>query len=108
MFNFNEILKNLGNIQNKTNEIQSQLEKLQITGDAGGGLVSITMNGNGIVKDIEIDKSLCKEEEKDALEELLISAFDTTQKKLRETVSEEVKKLTGGLNIPGFENFFKS
>ena len=91
-------------MQEKMKELQDGLASLEVEGSAGGGLVKITITGKGEVKKINIDPSLIKPEEAEILEDLLVAAFNDAKIKAEEASAEEMKKLTGGLNLPpGFK-----
>jgi|TARA_B100001167_G_C16703953_1_gene273078 DNA-binding YbaB/EbfC family protein len=91
-------------MQEKMKELQDGLASLEVEGSAGGGLVKIKITGKGEVKKINIDPSLIKPEEAEILEDLLVAAFNDAKKKAEEASAEEMKKLTGGLNLPpGFK-----
>ena len=105
-FDFSEIVKNLGGIKKQIENIHERLDNMQITGEAGAGMVRVTLNGDNVVKNISIDPNLLVKEEKDVLEELLISAFNEARKKVRAAAAHEMKNITGGISIPGLERFF--
>ncbi len=105
-FDFNDLLKNLGGFKSKMEEIQNRMAQMRITGEAGAGMVRVTLNGDSKVTDIQIDNNLVTEQEKDVLEELIVSAFNDAQKKVREAVSHEMKNMAGGFMVPGMERFF--
>ncbi len=105
-FNFADIFKGMSNIKGQVGKMQEVLANINVTGEAGAGMVKVTMNGVNVVKRVEIDDNVMNLAEKEVLEELLISAFNQAQKKVRESMQSELKKITGGLSIPGFENFF--
>ena len=91
-------------MQKKMKELQEGLANLEVEGSSGGGLVKITVTGKGEVKKIKIDPSLMKPEESEILEDLIVAAFNEAKKKSEEASAEEMKKLTGGLNLPpGFK-----
>ncbi len=104
-FDFNEIMKNMGGVKEQMKNIQDRLENMEITGEAGAGMVRIIVNGNNNMKNIDIDPNLLTKDEKDTLEELIISAFIDAKKKVSESVAHEMKSATGGISIPGLERF---
>ncbi len=102
-FSFNEILKNLGGVKEQFGNVRERLKNMRISGEAGAGLLRVTVTGDGNLQSIEIDPVLLKPEEKEMLEELIISAFNEAQEKARETQQGEVKKLIGDIPIPGLD-----
>ena len=102
--NFGDMMKQAQEMQKKMKELQEGLANLVVEGSSGGGLVSVKVNGKGEVKKIKIDPSLMKPEEAEILEDLIVAAFNEAKKKAEEASAEEMKKLTGGLNLPpGFK-----
>jgi DNA-binding YbaB/EbfC family protein len=78
---------------------QEEMGQLTVTGESGGGMVRITMNGRQEVKALEIDDSLVGDD-KDMLEDLLVAAFNDAQRKVEQTMQEKFAGLAGGLNLP--------
>lgn len=91
-------------MQSKMQEMQEGLSSLEITGQAGGGLVKVTLNGKGTLTATDIDHSLLKGEEKEILEDLIVAAHADAKGRLEQLVAEEMKSITGGLPLPpGFQ-----
>ena len=102
--NFSDMMKQAQEMQKKMKELQEELANLEVEGSSGGGLVNVKVNGKGEVKKIKIDPSLIKPEEVEILEDLIVAALNEAKKKAEETSAEEMKKLTGSLNLPpGFK-----
>jgi hypothetical protein len=87
-------------MQSKMQEMQEGLSSLEITGQAGGGLVKVTLTGKGDMKGISVDPSLMKAEEAEILEDLIVAAHGDAKAKVEETVAERTRELTAGLPIP--------
>ena len=104
-------LKDLGGLmaqaqqmQQKVKELQEQLERLELVGSSGAGMVKITVNGRGETRKVEIDASLFKPEDKGVVEDLIVAAANDARTKVEETVQEQMKQITGGLPLPpGFK-----
>jgi DNA-binding YbaB/EbfC family protein len=94
-------MKNLGQMQTKMAEIQAQLETIEMTGIAGGGMVQLTLNGKGDLKKIKIDKSVLDPNDSEVVEDLIVAAFNDARQKVNAHTEAEMHKLTGGLNLPG-------
>ncbi len=107
MFNIKDMFGNLGNLagmQAQMAAIQKRVAAMKITGEAGAGMVKVTVNGENKVLKIEIDDSLLNKDSKSMLSELIISAANSAQEKSREAMQHEMKGLLGGLgNIPGLD-----
>lgn len=102
--NFNNMIKQAQEMQAKMKKMQDELANLEAEGTSGGGLVKVKVNGKNEVKKITIDPSLLKPEEVEILEDLLTAAFSDAKKKAEELSQEQIKKITGGLNLPpGFK-----
>lgn len=84
----------------KMNEMQEALEKNEVIGESGAGMIKITMNCKNNIKSIKIDPSLASDIE--ILEDLIVAAFNDAQKKVEAYVAEESSKMSLGLpKIPG-------
>ena len=101
MKNIGQLLKQAQAMQEKVAEIQAQLDAVEMTGLAGGGMVTVTLNGKGDVKAVKIDKSLADPEEVEVLEDLIVAAFADARRKVKAHAEQEMQKLTGGLALPG-------
>ncbi|CAE7156888.1 unnamed protein product [Symbiodinium necroappetens] len=95
------MMKQAQQMQEKMGEMQERLAQAEIDGQAGGGLVKVTMTGKGDVKAVRIDPSLAKPEEIEVLEDLVLAAVNDARAKVEETASEQMKEITGGLDLPG-------
>lgn len=96
-----QMMKQAQQLQKQMAEIQEKLPHLQVTGQSGGGLVTVTMNGKGDLCSLKIDPSLLKPEEADVLEDLIIAAFNDAKAKADHLAADEMEKVTGGLSLPG-------
>ncbi|WP_367268060.1 YbaB/EbfC family nucleoid-associated protein [Reyranella sp.] len=104
-------LKDLGGLmqqaqqmQQKMQELQVALERLEIVGSSGAGLVKVTVNGKNETRRVEIDASLFKAEDKGVVEDLIVAAANDARGKVEQTVQEQMRGITGGLPLPpGFK-----
>ena len=101
-------MKGLGNILKQAQEVQSRIAQLQeemagrrVEATAGGGMVSVMMNGKQEVLSIQIDPEVVNREDMEMLQDLIRAAVNEAIRKSREMMADEMKKLTGGLSIPG-------
>ncbi len=93
-------------MQAKMQEIQEQLAHKTISGSAGGGMVTVTVNGKKEILSVDIKEPLLSADEKELLQDLITAATNDALRKAQELHQQEMKQLTGGLNIPGLNNFF--
>ncbi len=100
MADFMGMMKQAAQLQAKMQALQSELETLEVEGSAGGGLVTVTLTGKGDLKRARIDDSLLKPEEKEILEDLLVTAHAEARKKSETAMQDRMKALTGGLPLP--------
>jgi len=99
------LLKQAQQMQSKMQEAQEQLAKMIVTGEAGGGLVKVDMNGRHDVKRVHIDDSLLKEE-KEILEDLIAAAVNDAGRKIEAASRDKLSSLTSGMQLPpGFDGF---
>lgn len=98
--NIADIMKQAGQMQAKMADMQAALEQVFVMGQAGGGLVKVTMSGKFTVRAIEIDPSLLKADEKEMLEDLVLTALGDAKAKAEAVASEQMKSLTAGLPLP--------
>ena len=104
-------LKDLGGLmqqaqqmQQKVKELQDQLERLELVGISGAGLVKVTVNGRNETRRVEIDPSLFKPEDKGVVEDLIVAAANDARGKVEAVVQEQMKQITGGIPLPpGFK-----
>lgn len=93
-------MKQVQAMQSRMAEMQTKLEQATVTGQSGGGLVKVTLNGKGAMTGIMVDASLLKPEEKDIVEDLVIAAHADAKVKSEAMMAEEMKSVTGGMALP--------
>jgi len=96
------IMKQAQAMQENMQKAQEELASVEVSGEAGGGLVKVTMTCRHDVRRIEIDPTLL-EDEKDVLEDLVAAAVNDAVRKVESTTKEKMSGLTSGLNIPGMK-----
>ena len=87
-------------MQSRMTGMQAKLEQAKVTGQSGGGLVKVTLNGKGAMTALAIDPSLLKPEEKEIMEDLIVAAHGDAKAKVEAMMAEEMKSVTGGLPLP--------
>jgi hypothetical protein len=100
MADFLGLMKQATELKSKMEAMQAELERLEIEGVAGGGLVAVTVSGKGDVRGVHIDDSLLKPDQKEILEDLIVAAHADARRKLEATLQEKMQALTGGLPLP--------
>jgi nucleoid-associated protein EbfC len=100
MMDFMGLMKQAQQFQEKMAEAQLELDQTVVEGEAGGGLVKVTLTAKGAMKSISIDPSLVKPEEKSILEDLIVTAHMQARAKADEAMAEKMKAMTGGLQLP--------
>ncbi len=99
---------NIGNIMKQAQAMQAQMARIQeqaagrqVSGTAGGGMVTVTANGAMDVVAVKIDPEVVKSGDVEMLQDLVLAAANDALHKSRDMMAEEMKAVTGGLNIPG-------
>lgn len=104
MKNLGNMLKEAQKLQTRMAEMQQQLAETEMSGAAGAGMVTVTMNGRGEMRRIKIDPTLANPDEIEILEDLIVAACNDAKGKIEAHLQEEMGKLTGGLPLPpGFK-----
>jgi DNA-binding YbaB/EbfC family protein len=100
MADFLGLMKQAAQLQSKMEEMQAELDKLEVQGTSGGGLVEVKLSAKGDLRAVAIDDSLLKPAEKEILEDLLVAAHADARRKAEGLLQEKMKSLTGGLPLP--------
>lgn len=104
MKNIGNMLKEAQKLQTRMAEMQQRLSETEMQGMAGGGLVTVTLNGKGEMRRIKIDKSLADPNEMEMLEDLVVAATNDAKAKIEAHLQQEMQKVAGGLPLPeGFK-----
>ncbi len=90
MNDFNNMLKQAQELQNKMADAQKKVEQLEAEGSSGGGLIKIIVDGKNLVKSVHIDNSLINNDEKEILEDLIVAAFNDAKEKIQKKISDEI------------------
>ncbi len=100
MPDFNDLMRQAAELKSKMEAMQAELDRLEVEGKAGGGLVTVTLSGKGDMRNARIDESLLKADQKEIVEDLLVAAHADAKRKLETTLAERMQALTGGLPLP--------
>ena len=99
MTNFSDMLSKAKAMQEKMREVQDQIKKIEVEGEAGGNLVKVVLTGDYEIKSITISDA-AKSESQDIINDLIKAAYNNAKDNLKKKSSEELSKATGGLNLP--------
>lgn len=99
--NMNNMMKQMQKMQKKMEELQAQIDATEIEATAGGGAIKVVVNGKKEVLDIEIDPSVVDPEDVEMLQDLVMAAVNEALRKAEDFSANEMKEVTGGMNIPG-------
>ncbi len=99
--NISDMMKQAKQVQERMASIQDQLAATTLTGTAGGGMVTATVNGRGELIGLAIEKEIVNPDDVQMLQDLIVAAVSDGSRKAAELHKSEMAKLTGGLNIPG-------
>ncbi len=96
-----DMMKQFQQMQAKMEEIQAELERTEVEGTSGGGMVKVTINGKMDVTGISIDPEVVDPDDVEMLQDLIMAAVKQAKEKAQQLQTEKMSALTGGLNIPG-------
>ncbi|MEO0998620.1 MAG: YbaB/EbfC family nucleoid-associated protein [Pseudomonadota bacterium] len=94
-----QLMKQAKQMQEAMQEAQEKLAELEVTGEAGGGMVKVVMTGRHQVRRVSIDDSLIGDD-REMLEDLLAAATNDAVRRVTETTEKQFSGLAGGLNLP--------
>jgi len=104
MPDFDEIMKMAQNAQNELQKAQDNLDKIEVEGVAGGGLVKIRATAKGRILGVDLDESLLQPSEKTMAEDLVAAAINDARAKADTAAAGEMQKMQSGLPLPpGFK-----
>lgn len=101
--NIQKMLKQAQRMQEELARAQEQAAARTFEASAGGGLVTVTVSGSGDVLAIRIDPKAVDPTDVEALEDLVLAGVKQAQAEAKAAMAEDMKKITGGLNIPGLQ-----
>ncbi len=106
MADFMGLMKQAAELKTKMEAMQAELDRIEVEGMAGGGLVTVRLTAKGEMKGIAIDAALMKPDEKEIVEDLVVTAHADARRKAEALLQEKMKALTGGLPLPPGLNLF--
>lgn len=96
------LMKQANQMQMKMKKMQEELATREFSGTSGGGAVTAKVNGDNKVLSLQINPDVLKAGDAEMLQDMVISAVNDALKNAKEVSSQEMSKITGGMNFPGF------
>ena len=100
MMNVQEMMKQAKVMQDRMQRMQAELAEVEVIGESGGGLVSVTMTCRGEVRGMNIAVEVINPDDKETLEDLVMAAMNTARQKADETMAQETQKMMQELGLP--------
>ena len=100
--NMNNLLKQAQKLQKEMEEAKKNLEKKEFTTTSGGGVISVKINGKKEIIELKLKPEIVDKDDIEMLQDLIISCINEAYKKVDDDSNDQMSKLTGGFNIPGF------
>ena len=94
------LMKQAQAMQTRMQEAQAEMERIEVEGQSGGGMVRVTLTVKGAMKGVSIDASLMTPGEGEILEDLIMAAHEDARKKAEQVMEEKMKEITAGLPLP--------
>ena len=107
MFDMKNLFGHLKDFQSQISDLKDEIKGMSFSAETGGGMVKATVNGEGELVDLKLDPSLLKPEELSVLPQLIKTAVKEAQQQSKGILAEKIKEMTGGLSIPGLDQFIK-
>jgi hypothetical protein len=101
MKNLQQMQQILKQVQQFQEQLQRQLDELEVQGSAGGGMVTVKMNGQKQLSEVHIEQEIFASRDLEMLQELILVAVNEATRKVDEQLASQMGSLAGGLNIPG-------
>jgi len=101
MTKFGDMMRQAQALQEKLARLQEEAGKKTVEATAGGGMVTVVANGRQEIVSIKIDPEVVNPQEVEMLQDLILAAVNEARRKAQELMAEQMKTLTGGIQIPG-------
>ena len=105
MPDLNQLMRQAQQMQTNVAKAQEEVAKMTADGQSGGGMVTVTVNGTFDVQKIKIEKTVVDPSDIGMLEDLIMSAINAANERMREATKAHMSKVMGGMNIPGMPGF---
>ena len=96
--NINQMMKQAQQMQER---LQQQMAEMRVEATAGGGMVTVVVNGNKQIQSLKIDPEVVSKEDVEMLQDLILAAINDANRKADEQMSKQMSGLMGGMKIPG-------
>ncbi|MCH1569780.1 MAG: YbaB/EbfC family nucleoid-associated protein [Longimicrobiales bacterium] len=108
MTDLSQLMQLSQQLQSKMSELQENLDSKSVSASSGGGMVTVTVDGKGHVRRVQIDPTCVDARDVEMLEDLVLAAISEAQNKAQGEYEAEMRNATGGLpmNIPGLPKLF--
>lgn len=103
MPNFQQML---GQVKQMQEQLQQRQEQIRVEASAGGGMVTVTMNGRKQLTAVQIDPEALSQADREMLQDLILAAVNEAQRRVDEELKQQLTDLTGGLNLPRIPGLF--
>lgn len=100
MVDFLGLMKQANELKSKMEAMQAELDRIEVEGTAGGGMLTMKISGKGEVRSTHIDDSLLRPDQKEIVQDLIVAAHADARRKLETVLQERMQALTGGLPLP--------
>ena len=100
MADFLGLMKQANELKSKMEAMQAELDHIEVEGTAGGGMVTLKLNGKSELKGAHVDPSLLQSDQQEILEDLLVAAHADARRRLETMLQDKMQALTGGLPLP--------
>ncbi len=101
-----DLMKQAQKMQQEMGKIQEESKKKTVEASAGGGMVVVTANGALEIVSIRIERDVVNPDDIEMLQDLIMAAANEALRRAQQMVSEDMNKVTGGMNLPGLGNMF--
>jgi DNA-binding YbaB/EbfC family protein len=98
--NMGNLMKQAQQLQENMQRAQAEIAKMEVTGEAGGGMAKVVMTGKHEVRRVTLDASIVSSDDKEMLEDLIAAAVNDAVQKVERTSAERMSSLMGGMNLP--------
>jgi DNA-binding YbaB/EbfC family protein len=100
MPDFLGLMKQAAELKSRMETMQAELDRMEVEGTAGGGMITVTLSGKGDLRNAKVDESLLKPDQKEIIEDLLVAAHADARRKLETLLQDKMQAMTGGLPLP--------
>ncbi|TVQ82110.1 MAG: YbaB/EbfC family nucleoid-associated protein [Micavibrio sp.] len=100
MTNLAQMMQKAQMMKEKMTEMQQKAMEREVTGEAGAGMVAVTMNGRGELRAVKLEKGIVNPDDVEVLEDLIIAAVNDARKKAEQAIAEETAKIMEELGLP--------